>query len=349
MNRSFTMAAGSLLLAGIAAAQGTTLPLTIDNAASQFTYTGTTSVGPIVGNPNTFGLVGTVDALLGGSPGSAIASIQFIPTGNALVSPDINAIIPNPLPFLPALAEISITNLRLALSSPALAVDPSGGFTGTMEAIVLSGLVTIVPLAGATTSTDLTGSDTDPQLVSGTATAAGTSISLSAPLDLPFDLSDPVSGLSGTVNLLGLVEANYNTPTPASYCTAEPNSTGISAAIGTSGTTSISSGNLALTGSALPQNSLGYFLFAQDQGFVPLFGGSSGNLCLSGSLFRLSNFVQSSGGAGQVSLPMPYGNLPGANSFDIGDSWNFQYWYRDQSGGVPTSNTTDGVNITFAP
>ncbi len=350
MNRTLSFAVGSLFLAGVAAAQGTAIPFTIDNAASQFTYSGSTSVGPIVGNPNTFGLSGTADAQLSaGLLGSPIGSIQFVPTGSALVSPDINAIIPNPVPFLPPLATITITNLTLALTSSSLPVNATGTFSGNVVAIALSGLVTVDPLGGTATMTDLTGADTDPQLVSGTIGVAGSVISLNAPLDLPFILSDPASGLTGTVNLVGTLEADYMSPAPAPYCTAAPNSTGAPAAIGTSGSTSLSAADLALTGSALPTNSLGYFLFASGQGFTPNFGGSSGNLCLSGGIFRLSNFVQSSGGAGQVSLPMPYGGLPGGNVFDIGDSWNFQYWFRDQSGGMPTSNTTDGINITFAP
>ena len=48
-------------------------------------------------------------------------------------------------------------------------------------------------------------------------------------------------------------------------------------------------------------------------------------------------------------MPLPLGGLPGGLSFDIGEAWNFQYWFRDQNGGVPTSNTTDAVTIVFAP
>ena len=349
MNRTLSFAVGTLLLAGAASAQGSTIPFTLDNAASQFTYSGTTSVGPIVGNPNSFGLSGTVDAQLSAGLLGPIGEIQFVPTGTALVAPDISAFIPNPVPFLPALATITITGLTLGLTSGPIPVDATGAFSGMVVSIALSGTVTVDPITGSPTMTDLTGSDTDPQLVSGTVNSAGQIITLSAPLNLPFDLSDPASGLSGTVNLMGLVQGDYMTPPPTNYCAVATNSTGAPAVIGTTGTSSLSSGNLELTGSALPQNSLGFFLFAGGQGFTPAFGGSSGNLCLSGQIFRLSNFVLSSGGAGQVTLPMPYGGLPGSVVFDIGDSWNFQYWFRDQTGGVPTSNTTGGVNITFAP
>ena len=82
---------------------------------------------------------------------------------------------------------------------------------------------------------------------------------------------------------------------------------------------------------------------------MPTFGGSSGNLCLGGQLYRLSNFVSSSGGSGQVALPLPYGGLPAGLTIEIGSEWNFQYWFRDQAGGVATSNTTDGISVVFAP
>ena len=350
MKRTLSLGLGSLLLAGVSAAQGSTIPFTLDGAASQFTYSGTTSVGPVVGNPASFGLSGTVDARLSaGLIGSPIGSIQFVPTGSALVAPDINASIPNPFPFLPPLATISITGLRLALVSDALPVDLAGAFSGMVVSVALSGTLTVDPITGATTVTDLTGSDTDPQLASGVVSLSASVITLAAPLNLPFALSDPASGLSGTVDLVGMVVGDYATPPISNYCAVAANSSGAPALIGASGSTSLSSADLELLGSALPQNSVGFFLFAGDQGFVPGFGGSSGNLCIGGQLFRLSNFVLSSGSAGQVSLPLPYGALPAGIVFDIGDSWNFQYWFRDAVGGAPTSNTTGGLNVTFAP
>lgn len=349
MIRTLSLALGAALLSSTASAQGTPLLFDIDAPASQFTFSGTTSLGPIVGNPNTFGISGDVGAELGAGLTGPIGTIRFTGDGSAAVSPDIMATIPNPFPVLPPLATISITGMVLGLESGPIAVDPTGTFTGTVITTAQAGIVTVTPLGSGPTTTDLAGSQSDPQTVTGTVSAAGQVISLNAPLSISFSLTDPASGLSATVDLMGDVVADYTVPQPVNYCTAVPNSTGISAAIGTTGSAALSSGNLALTASALPQNSLGYFLFAADQGFVPMFGGSDGNLCLGGQIFRLSSFVQSSGGAGQVSLPMPYGGLPGGQVFDIGDEWNFQYWFRDQNGGVPTSNTTDGVTIVFAP
>ncbi|QDV07165.1 hypothetical protein Poly30_26840 [Planctomycetes bacterium Poly30] len=349
MNRSLFQVLGAALLASTAAAQGTPLPFTIDAPASQFTFSGTTSLGPVVGNPNTFGISGLVEAELAAGLTGPIGSIRLTGGGSAVVSPDINASIPNPLPFLPPLAQISITGLSLALESATLPVGPTGAFSGTSFATFLSGTVQITPLGQSTTTTDLTGAQTNPQPITGMVSAANQIITLTAPLNISFTEVDPATGLSATIDLMGTLLATHTIPQPVNYCTAVANSTGIAAAIGTTGNSGLNGGNLALTASALPQNSLGFFLFAEGQAFVPMFGGSAGNLCLGGQLFRLSNFVQSSGGSGQVALPMPYGGLPGGQAFDIGDQWNFQYWFRDQNGGVPTSNTTDAITLVFAP
>lgn len=74
-------------------------------------------------------------------------------------------------------------------------------------------------------------------------------------------------------------------------------------------------------------------------------GGSQGRLCLGGTIFRLSNFIQSSGGSGAVTLPFPFGQLPPAAELSIGDTWHFQSWFRDVVGGQATSNTSTAVCV----
>ena len=41
-------------------------------------------------------------------------------------------------------------------------------------------------------------------------------------------------------------------------------------------------------------------------------------------------------------------NLPNNTTFQVGDSWNFQFWHRDNNPGV-TSNTTAGVEVQICP
>ena len=78
------------------------------------------------------------------------------------------------------------------------------------------------------------------------------------------------------------------------YCQSTVNSTGVMAELAVVGSNKLSTQQLVLGAEFLPQNSLGYFLFSQDAGNALGFGGSQGRLCLGGSIFRLSNFVQSS-------------------------------------------------------
>lgn len=129
-------------------------------------------------------------------------------------------------------------------------------------------------------------------------------------------------------------------------CESNPNSSGIAAVLGTSGSTSVGSADLALVATELPMNSLGYLLMSQTEDLVPGFGGSQGTLCLGGTIYRFSLSVQSSGQLGEVSFAPDFNALPGGQQFVAGESWNFQYWFRDANPAV-TSNTTGAVRVLF--
>ena len=45
-----------------------------------------------------------------------------------------------------------------------------------------------------------------------------------------------------------------------------------------------------------------------------------------------------------MALPHPVSGTVGTM---VGDTWNFQVWYRDAVGGSATSNFTDAVSVTF--
>ena len=78
-------------------------------------------------------------------------------------------------------------------------------------------------------------------------------------------------------------------------------------------------------------------------------GGSAGNLCLGGDIGRYQNQVMSSGPSGSITMPVDLTFIP-VNPFQsvmVGETWNFQGWYRDVIIGVPTSNFTSAISITF--
>jgi glucose/arabinose dehydrogenase len=137
-----------------------------------------------------------------------------------------------------------------------------------------------------------------------------------------------------------------------SYCQAQTNSTGSTALLTIGGTYSIAANNLVLSCGALPSFSAGIFFYGGAQVSVQ---SGSGLVCVGGSptqpairmapvlvadlLGTVNRFVdfndpQQSAGAGAI--------LPG-------QTWNFQYWYRDAIGGQSTWNYSNAVSVFFCP
>jgi hypothetical protein len=142
------------------------------------------------------------------------------------------------------------------------------------------------------------------------------------------------------------------TPIGSNYCTAVPNSTGNIGAIGATGSDDVVDNDVTLAATDLPNNAFGYFLTSQTQGFVQNPGGSSGNLCLGGSIGRYvgPGQIKNTGATGSYTLQLNLPTTPqpaGSVSIAAGETWNFQSWYRDAVGGTPTSNFTNGLAITF--
>jgi hypothetical protein len=134
---------------------------------------------------------------------------------------------------------------------------------------------------------------------------------------------------------------------PPNYCQANANSSGQAGQMGASGSPVIADNSLILTARFLPTNEFGYFLMSNTQGFVPLFGGSSGNLCLGGQILRFNKApagqVLNTGVFGFAALPVDLNVLPGGAVIASGEHWYFQLWFRDKT----TSNITDGLDILF--
>ena len=150
----------------------------------------------------------------------------------------------------------------------------------------------------------------------------------------------------GAVCAFGFPEIGTN------YCAAAVNSTGVAAALGATGSSSVAANDLMLEGVGLPTNAFGFFLTSRSQGFVQNPGGSQGNFCLGGAIGRYigPGQIQSSGPLGRISLVIDNTQVPqpsGAVSVQPGETWNFQLWHRDSVGGSVTSNFTDGYEIVF--
>jgi hypothetical protein len=136
------------------------------------------------------------------------------------------------------------------------------------------------------------------------------------------------------------------------YCTANPNSTGASASMSAAGSAAVVDNDVVLTASSLPLNAFGFFITSLTQGFVANPGGSSGNLCLGGSIGRYvgPGQIQNSGTTGAISVTLDLTQHPTPAGFvavQPGQTWHFTAWHRDAVGGAATSNFADGLSIAF--
>ena len=198
---------------------------------------------------------------------------------------------------------------------------------------------------------DLTGTTSTPQPLGGQIAVSGSTLSLDAPLQLAFQLSDPGSGTTANLNVQGTLEADYTAPAPTSYCSSVPNSSGAAGVIQASGSQSLFASSLTLDATNLPTLSLGYFIFSESQGFATGLGGGQGNLCLSTNHGRFSQQVMASGHFGTFTILTDTTGFPttagGSVAVIPGETWYFQAWHRDLVGGAATTNFTDGLEVTF--
>lgn len=134
----------------------------------------------------------------------------------------------------------------------------------------------------------------------------------------------------------------------SAYCgPAVANSSGGPAFLRATGSDVVLDNDLTLEGRGLPANTFAMLVASRTQGLVPNAGGSSGVLCLGGTLGRFNAIVAASGPAGAVDFPVDLGQMPPPlSAVAAGDTWNFQVWFRDFSL-FPTSNFTDGRSVTF--
>lgn len=150
----------------------------------------------------------------------------------------------------------------------------------------------------------------------------------------------------------GVMDAG--SPPPGLAClNSSSNSTGWPASIRALGSPTIASTDLQLFASSLPPHQFGMFLSSQSFTVGVRPPGSTGFLCLGGSIGRFDNpgQIASSTSSGLLSLnlnPAALATAQGTVQATVGSSWGFQAWHRDvDTVGAPTSNFTGAVVITF--
>jgi hypothetical protein len=136
-------------------------------------------------------------------------------------------------------------------------------------------------------------------------------------------------------------------PTPQNYCFTSPNSVGPGMVMSFSGSSCASDEDVTLEAIGGPPNKNGIFYYGPNQAQA-VFG--NGIRCVSGSTFRLPIISTDSFGDAIYTLDFtvaPVGT--GNGSWDAGDTWNVQFWYRDPQGGGASFNLSDGLQVTLGP
>jgi hypothetical protein len=364
-----------LATAPLAAAQ-VPFVLPIDQAASNFNWSGTSSLGPILGNPSTaFQMAGQSALALVTTPGSfAITGLQFT-GGDAYTVPDLHGRIPNPFPFLPPLATIDVLGLHLSVDSPSCTVSGLGAFTADITLTATAGTLVVTPLGGSQSSTPLAGSSSAPTPQSGTIVYAAGNLVLTIPINSQFNFVDPGTGASGSITVTGTLHADVRAPmislcdpgqagVPACPCANPPVGPGHGcdnssltggAQLSGSGLASLSADSLHFDTSGEKPTATSILLQGTSTSAGVVFG--QGVRCVGGTLKRL---YQATAVGGAIHVPGPGDASVSARSAFLGDplasgaTRSYAVYYRDPTvlGGCPASssfNVTQTGQVSWLP
>lgn len=170
-------------------------------------------------------------------------------------------------------------------------------------------------------------------------------------MQMRFMASDLGSGsiVEAAIDDLTITDESCSDCGISTYCAAASNSTGVPAQIGWAGTSSMLSNDLVLTCSDLPFGENGLFIQSLDTDTVLV---GNGLLCLGTSTlgFFIRHGVVNSGINGSVSYafdntapPVPLGQVA------AGETWYFQFWFRDIPAGGAGFDFSNGLAVTFCP
>ncbi|MCA9000528.1 MAG: right-handed parallel beta-helix repeat-containing protein [Planctomycetes bacterium] len=159
---------------------------------------------------------------------------------------------------------------------------------------------------------------------------------------------------AGTAPIVDMGCSEFTTRPGTNFCSAAINTIGGQAKIYGEGSTVVADNNLTLHCIDMVPNQTAIFLVGTQPGFYPTPGGSSGNLCLGGTIGRFNRAweIRNTGATASMDLTLDLTDMPLATgNFAVmpGETWYFEAWYRDLIPvlNISTSNFSDGLAITF--
>lgn len=142
----------------------------------------------------------------------------------------------------------------------------------------------------------------------------------------------------------------FELPMGQESCSGVANSTGRAAGLEVVGTSVAATNWITLRAIDLPSNAYGYFLGSRAPGWLPGAGGSQGNLCLGGAIYRFNQAGQwgaaNSNGQSEMRLDLAHPLANQVNPILAGENWSFQFWYRDHNP-QPTTNFSAAIEVQF--
>ncbi|MCA9000418.1 MAG: FG-GAP repeat protein [Planctomycetes bacterium] len=141
----------------------------------------------------------------------------------------------------------------------------------------------------------------------------------------------------------------YELPLGYESCAGTVNSTGVAAGLEVVGTGVADTNWVTLRALDVPASSVGMFLGSQTPLQPISLPNSQGDLCLGGSIYRFNDLSQlgfaSASGVHEMRLETP-APIAGAAPILAGESWSFQFWYRDRNPGS-TTNFSSSRRVQF--
>ena len=234
----------------------------------------------------------------------------------------------------------------MSIRSQPMQLGGSGGFgkSGYQGTILLTGGEMWVYFLGqGPTITPLTGGESEPFTVLGEMSFDGASgdMHLVAPIHVEFEID--ISGVPMFFNIEGQVTADYDCPAGEVYCTTAANSAGPGALITGLGGASVGANSLTLATPGCPPGGFGLYFYGtqQTQNLV-----GDGWLCVTGATYRMDAVPIDAGGNAVYTVDVLTPPDP-AGQVSIGETWYYQFWYRDPAFGGSGFNFSDGLAVEW--